>query len=248
MTRRLEFKQFKFKAHQQQYTIPTLSIYNDFAQGDDVMVYLQNSKFKATITSVHTIPITGIKSFLETDNYLPRVAIRRWSKRAMKWKRGTRPMYYSDVLICLRKQLQTNKHWRGDNTIVAFIELQKLGTQPKPQQPSPYKQQPLNKLTGFTLFGEYYECKSYKHLLVQLTKLLYEWACKNGKDLSLLSTIRGHKQPYWSTQKQNMRQPREVIDGYYVETHFGGKHITKLCYRFLDLYGVNNEHLTIHFG
>ncbi len=100
------------------------------------------------------------------------------------------------------------------------------------------------KIKAFAFKGKKYEVKTWKELLVLLSKILYNE--DQAKFLALTKSIRGTKRLYFSNSEVDLRSPEKIAPRLYVETHFSAIMIENICRRMIEQFGYKKRDLVIY--
>jgi hypothetical protein len=97
-------------------------------------------------------------------------------------------------------------------------------------------------IRGFEFNGVKRPVGTYTELLVELTKQL----ATNHPDTfeTQVARIRGRK-PYFSHQPEDLRDPREVKPGFFIQTNFANNLTVRVCRELVNLFGYRPETLVL---
>lgn len=157
----------------------------------------------------------------------------------------------TEKLSGFRPEADTVEHFLAkytDRFLISEVEVthrRHVGpSQPHQPTPPPVKGGYLGKsIMGFTFLGVHYHVKTWKELLVTLSKILYH---AHKTDFQKTLSLRGTKRVYFSKDPNNMWQPERVNNSeFYVETHCSSNRIVKICLDLLAVFGYSEQDFSI---
>jgi hypothetical protein len=89
-------------------------------------------------------------------------------------------------------------------------------------------------IRGFEFDGDKVAVGTYKEMLLELAQLLLR--AKPGEFNGAVQRVRGQK-PYFSNRKEDLRDPRELKPGLYMETNFPANQAVKVCRDLVQAFG-----------
>ena len=115
----------------------------------------------------------------------------------------------------------------------------------KPRDPRPKRRSPRRgaKIVAYELWGERYEVKTWKAMLIGVAESLYH---RHARNFERILDLEGRKHPYASRHEDHVREPRAVGDsGIYMHTNLSSDAIKRRIGEILDLFGHSAEDLRI---
>lgn len=98
-------------------------------------------------------------------------------------------------------------------------------------------------IVAFTFLGRRYPVRTWKEMLLGICALISQ---SQGADFSRVLSLEGRKRPYFSRNRNDMRQPEAVTGtGFYVETNLSADSIVRLSRKVLSLFGYDERNLSI---
>lgn len=97
-------------------------------------------------------------------------------------------------------------------------------------------------IRGFEFGGDKVAVGTYKEMLLALAQLLLR--AKPGEFNAAVQRVRGQK-PYFSNRKEDLRDPREIKPGLYVETNFPANQAIKVCRDLVQAFGYTAASLQL---
>ncbi len=98
-------------------------------------------------------------------------------------------------------------------------------------------------IKSFYFRGSQYDVWTWKELLIKLCDILNTI---HGAEFNRVLNLRGRKRPYFSRNKDELWEPREISNtGIFAETNLSANSIVKICSDVLDLFGYSSNDLRI---
>lgn len=113
------------------------------------------------------------------------------------------------------------------------------------QEPRPRRRSPRRgtKIVAYELWGERYEVKTWKAMLIGVVESLYH---RHPHNFERILVLRGRIHPYASRHEDRVREPRAVGDsGIYMHTNLSADAIKRRIGEILQLFGHSAEDLRI---
>lgn len=124
--------------------------------------------------------------------------------------------------------------------VVRKMDRQKVYTRTKRDAFGGYTRK---RLVSFNFAGKTYSARSWRDMLLEICKKLYE---VHPKDFQKLLSLRGTKKPYFTHNPNELRDPIRVEGtDVFVETNLGASSIVTLCRKTLSIFGYGADSLRV---
>ncbi len=95
----------------------------------------------------------------------------------------------------------------------------------------------------FYFRSDRHEVNSWKDLLMAVLEIIYR---KHPGYFEKVLSLKGTKRAYFAYSKKGLTNPKKIVNtGIFAEAHISANDIVKRCYQLLELFGYNENDLTI---
>ncbi|MEN3016620.1 MAG: type I restriction endonuclease [Candidatus Methanosuratincola petrocarbonis] len=99
------------------------------------------------------------------------------------------------------------------------------------------------KIRAFDFRGQRYEVDTWIEMLLKLSEMM---SYEHGRDFEKVLALRGKKRPYFSRNKNELRDPKKVGNSeIYLETNLSANSIVKIAKQVVTLFGYKEDDLKI---